>query len=180
MEKDRARLLEILKTKSLFWGTFQLSAGGTSEYYIDARLTTMDPEGSVLIGKRFLEMLQSVGADAIGGPSIGADFIVSVVAAMGFQKGLPIQAFVVRKEPKKHGQKRLIEGNLPDGANVVLVDDVITTGGSVIRAAKAVEESGGKVLKVLCVVDRKEGGAENLGALGIPLEPLFTIDEVLA
>ena len=105
--------------------------------------------------------------------------MVPVVAAWSFQRGRPIDAFVVRKEPKKHGQRRLIEGNLPDDARVVLVDDVITTGGSVIRAVRAVEEEGGKVLKVLCLVDRKEGGAENLAAEGVPLEGVFLIDDVL-
>jgi orotate phosphoribosyltransferase len=180
VEDGKARLLEVLKAKSLFWGEFQLSAGGTSRYYIDGKCTLMDPEGALLIAQQFLGMIQGTGANAIGGPSIGADFIVPVVAAWSFQEGQPLDAFVVRKEPKKHGQRRLIEGNLPDRARAVLVDDVITTGGSVIRAVKAVEEEGGKVLKVLCVVDRREGGVENLGALGIPLEAIFTIDEVLA
>lgn len=180
MQDDRDRLLRILREKSLSRGEFRLSAGGTSTYYIDARLTTMDPEGAFLIAKLLLEMLEDTEVDAIGGPSIGADFIVSVVAARSFEEGRPLQSFVVRKEPKKHGQRRLIEGNLPPKARVVLVDDVITTGRSIIQAAKAVEDEGGEVLKALCLVDRREGGAENLEALGIPLEPVFGIEEVLA
>jgi orotate phosphoribosyltransferase len=180
VKNDRARLLQVLKKKSLFWGEFQLSAGGTSRYYIDAKRTLMDGEGAHLVARLLLEKMEAAGANAVGGPSIGADFIVPVVAAWSFEQGRPVDAFVVRKEPKKHGQRRLIEGNLPDGARVVLVDDVITTGSSVIRAVKAVEEEGGKVLKVFCLVDRKEGGAANLAAAGIPLEGVFTIDEVLA
>ncbi len=179
MREQRARLLEVLKQRSLFWGEFKLSAGGTSRYYIDAKRTLMDAEGAHLVSQLLLSKIEEIGANAIGGPSIGADFIVPAVAAWSFQQGRPIDAFVVRKEPKKHGQRRLIEGNLPDGARAVLVDDVITTGGSIIRATRAVEEEGGKVLKVLCLVDRKEGGAENLAAEGIPLEGIFRIDDVL-
>lgn len=180
VKDDRDRLLKVLKEKSLFWGEFKLSAGGTSRYYIDAKRTLMDPEGALLVARQFFMMIHGAGANAVGGPSIGADFIVPVVAAVSFEEGEPLEAFVIRKEPKKHGQRRLIEGNLPEGAKAVLVDDVITTGGSVVRAVRAVEEEGGKVLKVLCLVDRREGGAENLGALGISLEPVFRIDEVLA
>ncbi len=180
MEEQRARLLEVIKERSLFWGEFELSAGGTSRYYIDAKRTLMDAEGAHLVSRFLLSKMEEVEANAIGGPSIGADFIVPVVAAWSFQEGRPVDAFIIRKEPKKHGQRRLIEGNLRDNARVVLVDDVITTGGSVIRAVRAVEEEGAKVLKVLCLVDRKEGGAENLAAEGICLEGVFTIDEVLA
>jgi orotate phosphoribosyltransferase len=180
MEGERARLLRVLKNRSLFRGEFQLSAGGTSRYYVDAKRTLMDPEGALLVAGEFLRRIERDGADTVGGPSIGADFIVPVVAALSFQRGRPVNAFVVRKEPKKHGQKRLIEGNLPDGARVVLVDDVITTGSSVLRAARAVREEGGRVLRVLCVVDRREGGTEALAAEGVPLEGIFTIDEVLA
>ncbi|MCK4546583.1 MAG: orotate phosphoribosyltransferase [Candidatus Eisenbacteria sp.] len=179
MGNTRARLLHVLRERSLFWGEFQLSAGGTSKYYIDGKRTLMDPEGALLIAQHLFEMIRNTGANAVGGPSIGADFIVPVVAAWSFQQGCPLDAFVVRKEPKKHGQRKLIEGNLPDDASAILVDDVITTGGSVIRAIHAVEEEGGKVLKVLCLVDRREGGDENLAAEGIPLEAIFTIDEVL-
>jgi orotate phosphoribosyltransferase len=179
VQKIRERLLQVLKERSLFWGEFTLSAGGTSRYYIDAKRTLMDAEGAHLVARLLLEKMQEAGANAVGGPSIGADFIVPAVAAWSFQQGHPVEAFVVRKEPKKHGQRRLIEGNLSEGAKAVLVDDVITTGGSVIRAVKAVREEGGEVLKVLCLVDRKEGGAENLAAEGIPLEGIFQIDEIL-
>jgi orotate phosphoribosyltransferase len=180
VDGDRDRLLEVLKEKSLFWGEFKLSAGGTSKYYIDGKRTLMDPEGAFLLAKELFGMIQDTDVNAIGGPSIGADFMVPVVAAWSFQQGRPMASFVVRKEPKSHGQQRLIEGNLPDNALVVLVDDVITTGSSVIRSVNTVKDEGGKVLKVLCLVDRKEGGAENLAAEGIPLESVFTIDEVLA
>ena len=179
MEDRRARLLEVLREKSLFRGEFRLSAGGTSTYYIDGKRTLMDGNGALLVADEFLDRMEAAGAEAVGGPSIGADFIVPVVAARSVQRGRPVQAFIVRKEPKAHGQQRRIEGNLPERARVVLVDDVITTGGSVLRAVQAVEDEGGQVLKVLCLVDRKEGGKETLAARGIPLEGIFTVDEVL-
>ncbi len=176
----RKKLLEIIKKKSLQTNVQRvLTSGRTSTYYIDAKMTTLDPEGAMLVGRMILDVLQSFDIDAIGGYTLGADPIVSVVAALSADTDRPLPAFIVRKEPKKHGERKMIEGPFKQGWKVVVVDDIVTTAGSTLKAIKAVEEEGGEVVLALTIVDRLEGGRENLEKGGYEFLSLFTRDDLL-
>ncbi len=184
MNSERERLLNLLRTLSLRLGNFTLVSGQKSHYYFDSKFTTLDPEGAYLTAGLFLEELRRRGveADAIGGLTLGADPIVAAVAAVSYARRdefAPLRAFIVRKEPKRHGTQRFIEGYEPEaGTPVVIVDDVCTTGGSTLKAVHAAEEAGMKVMAVLCLVDREQGGREALA--GYRFLPLFTSTELLA
>jgi orotate phosphoribosyltransferase len=170
------RLLELIKEKSFKYGDFTLSSGLKSPYYFDGRLTTLWPEGSYLVGKRVFDVVKDAGIDAIGGPTIGADPIVATVALVSHLEGKLIPAFIVRKETKGHGTQRLIEGHLPTGGTVAIVDDVITTGGSIFRAIEAVEVEGCRVGKVIVLLDRNQGGADELRRRGYDFVSLLSAD----
>ncbi len=179
------RLKQRIREKSLFRGQVTLSSGKSSDYYLDCRLTTLDPEGSVLVAHAILELLAAEGirADAIGGMSIGADPIVSAVATLSYLQGRPLRGFLVRKERKEHGRQKRIEGLEPNSARspwrVVIVDDVCTTGKSTLEAIAAAEEEGMKVLAVISLVDREEGGSAELRKK-YPYYAISTARELLA
>jgi len=176
----KAQLLDVVKEKSLLTNVKRvLTSGKTSHYYIDAKMTTLDPKGANLVGRLILEILKPFEFDAIGGYTLGADPIVSVVSALSAESVRPFPAFIVRKEPKKHGERKLIEGPFQTGWNVIVVDDVVTSGGSTLKACKAVEEEGGKVVLTLTIVDRLEGGRENLEGAGYKFISLLTRDDLL-
>jgi orotate phosphoribosyltransferase len=167
----REQLKQLLREKSLWRGKFLLSSGKTSDYYIDCKLTTLDPEGAVLTAYTILELLDEKGiqADAIGGPVLGAVPIVAAVAAVSYlrakveRKGMPLPGFLVRKEPKGHGRQKQIEGiDLGKVRRVVMVDEVCTEGTSIGEALHVVEEQGLKVMAVISLVDREQGGHEKL------------------
>ena len=171
----RERLIELLKEKSVITGVERiLTSGRKSSYYIDCKMTTLDPEGANLVGKLILEALEPYQVDAIGGFTLGADPIVSAVATVSYQLGKPLPAFIVRKEPKKHGEQKMIEGPFKTGWKVAIVDDVCTTGGSILKACRAVEEAGGKVILTMTIVDRLEGGRENIEKNGYKFISLLT------
>jgi len=179
-ENLKAQLIDVVKEKSLITNVERvLTSGKTSHYYIDAKMTTLDPKGAGLIGRLILEILRPYEFDAIGGYTLGADPIVSVVSALSAESARPFPAFIVRKEPKKHGERKLIEGPFQTGWNVIVVDDVVTSGGSTLKACQAVEEEGGKVVLTLTIVDRLEGGRENLEAAGYEFISLLTRDDLL-
>ncbi len=179
MDDDRTRLMTLLRQRSLQTGDFVLSSGKRSDYYIDARRTTMSGEGLRLIGRLGLAALRDAGwrPHAVGGLTLGADPVAYAIACAAEAEG--IDAFTVRKQPKQHGTGRLIEGPFQPGASVVVVEDSMTSGESALRAVAAVREAGGRVRGVLCLVDREEGGRERLEAEGIPLLHLFTARELL-
>jgi orotate phosphoribosyltransferase len=154
------RLRRLLLDRSVRRGDFVLASGQRSSYYIDCRLTTMSAEGQGLIGELGWRALRDAGwrPQAVGGLTMGADPVAYAVASASFGTELVVDAFSVRKEAKAHGTGRVIEGCFAAGADVVIVEDVITTGGSAQRAIAAVEAAGGRVLGVLAVVDREEGG----------------------
>ncbi len=182
MDKEdlRKKLIRLVKEKSLITNVQRiLTSGRTSTYYIDAKMTTLDPQGANLAARLFLEVLKSYDIDAIGGFTLGADPIVSAVAAISVETERPLPAFIVRKEPKKHGERKMIEGPFKTGWKVAVVDDVVTTGGSTLKACKAVEEEGGKVVLTLALVDRLEGGRENLEKNGYTFVPLLTREDLL-
>jgi orotate phosphoribosyltransferase len=161
----RRRLADLLRTLSLVRGDFTLSSGKKSSYYLDCKLTTLHPEGALLTGHCVLELLDEMGvqADAIGGLSMGADPVVSAAIVVSEILKRPLPGFLVRKEAKKHGRHKQIEGiEGVRGKRVVIVDEVCTTGGSTQEAIDAVEREGAEVVAVISVVDREEGGSESL------------------
>ncbi|HEU4587647.1 MAG TPA: orotate phosphoribosyltransferase [Gemmatimonadales bacterium] len=168
------RLERLILERSVRYGDFVLASGQRSSYYIDCRLTTMSAEGMVLIGREGLAALRGAGwnPSSIGGLTMGADPVAYAIAAASFTDQPAIDAFSVRKDPKEHGTRRLIEGNFTPGASVVVVEDVITSGSSARRAIAAVEDGGGKVLGVLAVVDREQGGRDLLEQAGYPVVAL--------
>ena len=176
----RERLKELLRRKSVVRGSFTLASGKTSDYYIDCKLTTLDPEGAVLVGHTVLDLLEKEGiqADAIGGPPIGAHPIVTAVAAVSHLRGKPLPAFLIRKEPKPHGREKQIEGPVNAGARVVIIDDVCTAGGSTEEAIDAARSAGLEVVAVISLVDREQGGSHKLRQKYRYLR-IFTANELL-
>jgi orotate phosphoribosyltransferase len=174
-------LIALIRTHSLRRGRFTLASGAQSDYYIDARLTTMRPEGLRVIGKLALQQFDHLAwqPDAVGGLTLGADPIAYAIAHASAGTARPIRGFTVRKEPKGHGTQRLIEGPLEPGDRVVVVEDVLTTGQSAIRAVEAVRAAGHDVIGVLAIVDREEGGVANLQALGVQAHALAPVSELL-
>ena len=157
------RIREIASEVGAFLrGEFTLTSGKKSNYYFDGKKVTLSPEGAYQVGKVIFDQLAGVGIDAIGGVPVGAYPMVAAVALVSHLEGKPIPAFMVREETKEHGTKRKIEGHLKEGSRVALVDDVITTGGSLLRAIEAVEMAKCKVVKVVALVDRHEGGSDRL------------------
>lgn len=177
----KQNLKDLLTARSLQRGDFVLSSGQHSSFYIDARLTTMSGEGLALIGALGLDRLaaRQWAPRAVGGLTLGADPVAYALAAAARSRGLPLDAFTVRKQPKTHGTGKRIEGCFVAGAPVVIVEDVITTGGSAREAIVAVESAGGQVLGVLAVVDREEGGRGVLERAGYAVEALMTASELL-
>lgn len=157
------KILEIAYEVGAFLrGEFTLTSGKKSNYYFDGKKLTLSPEGAYWVGKTVFDELTKIGVDAVGGVATGAYPIVTAVALVSHLEGKPIPSFIVREEPKEHGTKRQIEGHLKEGSRVAIVDDVITTGGSVLRAIEAVEAVNCKVVKVIVLVDRHEGGSDRL------------------
>lgn len=182
MNKDllKEELIKIIREKSLITNVKRvLTSGRTSNYYIDAKMTTLDPMGANLTARLLLDILKEFDIDAIGGYTLGADPIVSAVAALSVETDRPLPAFIVRKEPKKHGERKMIEGPFKLGWKVAVVDDVVTSGGSTLKACQAVEEEGGKVVIALALVDRLEGGRENLESKGYKFISLLTREDLL-
>jgi orotate phosphoribosyltransferase len=175
-EEDRAALYRLLLTRSFQFGEFVLSSGKKSSYYFDGKQVTLHPEGAYLVARAVLEKIRGKGVQALGGPIIGADPIVGSVAVVCALKRLDLGLFLVRKDAKQHGKRRRIEGPpLAPGTRVAVVDDVLTTGGSIFNAVEAVQEAGCKVVTAVVLVDRREGGTEFLKNMGIAVDPIFTI-----
>ena len=178
----REQLANLLRAKSLVRGEFTLSSGKKSNYYLDCKLTTLDPEGALLTGYCVLELLDEmrVKPDAIGGLSMGADPLVTAAGVVSAIEKRPLPGFLIRKEAKKHGRERQIEGlENPRGKKVVIVDEVCTTGGSTQEAIDAAEHAGCEVIAVISLVDREEGGSEMLRAK-YNYRSIFTDRELLA
>ena len=177
--KDKARLLQIIKQKSLLKGEFKLVSGATSNYYLDMKPTTFDPEGAALVAEVVYQMLKEDGdVVAIGGLELGAVPIIAAVCARSSRER-PVDGFVVRKEKKGHGTNQKIDGNFKPNTIVILFDDVTTKGGSVLQAVRAVREQGATVKRVITLVDRLEGATENLRKEGLELEALYTARDLL-
>lgn len=180
-----ARLIALLADRSAKRGDFVLASGRRSTLYVDCRLTTMHPEGQLLIGRVALAALRASGwpIDAVGGLTLGADpisYAIAHASALAAERGdgEMVRSFTVRKEAKQHGTGKLIEGAFLPGDKVVVVEDVITTGGSALKAVDAIRAAGGEVLGVLALVDRQEGGREALEAAGLKVLSLVTAEQL--
>jgi orotate phosphoribosyltransferase len=178
----KEELRSLLKKKSVCHGEFTLASGAKSDFYVDARVTTLDPRGARLIGQVGWELVKQMmtrlgrKAKAIGGLTMGADPIALAIgiAAQEEDSSTPLQVFTVRKKAKDHGRLKRIEGNFSAGDSVVVVEDVITTGASAIQAIEAIVEAGGQIAFVIALVDREEGGRQNIERLGHVVVPIFT------
>lgn len=177
----RAELLRLIKETAFIEGDVTLASGKKSTFYIDGKQVTLNPKGAYLTASLILDLLDDVEVDAIGGPAIGADPILGAMAVLCFERGRNMSFFMVRKEPKGHGRRQLIEGPpLRNGSKVVVLEDVVTTGGSIVRAIDAVKgECDAMVVKAVAIVDREEGAEEALRRLGIPLCSVFKARELV-
>lgn len=179
--QDRAQLKSLLRTYSVRFGEFKLASGQTSNVYIDCRLTTCRAAAMPLIGRLFLQKMEEHGWQpaAVGGLTMGADPIAMAIAHESPSTGRPVDAFVIRKETKKHGTMKFVEG-LPqtEGLPVVVLDDVCTTGGSTITAIERAREAGLQILGVICLVDREVGASANIEALNCAFDRIFTLSEL--
>ena len=173
------RLLEIIRQKSFLRGQFKLASGAISDYYLDMKPTSFDPEGASLIAEIVCGKLVLDTADAIGGLELGAVPIVAAVCAHSWPSH-PIKGFVVRKEKKGHGTDQKIDGNFTPGMKVVLIEDVTTKGGSVMQAVRAVRAQGAQVMRIITIVDRQEGAKDNLKKEGLELDAIFTTADLMA
>ncbi|WP_435016818.1 orotate phosphoribosyltransferase [Tundrisphaera sp. TA3] len=177
---DRDGLIAQLKRDALRTGTFTLASGRTSHYYVDGRTVTLSAEGAALVGAGVLDAMSDLpGVAAIGGLTMGADPIVGATLAVAGLGGRPdLRGFLVRKESKGHGTGKLVEGPIATGLDVVIVDDVATTGGSSLQAVAAVEAMGCRVVRVIVVLDRLEGAAAAFAAKGLDFRSLVTIRDL--
>jgi len=170
------RIREIASEVGAFLtGEFTLTSGKKSNYYIDGKKITLSPEGAYLVGKAIFDELIKTGVDAIGGVATGAYPMVTAVALVSHLEGKPIPAFIVREVTKEHGTMRQIEGQLKEGSRVAIVDDVLTTGGSVLKAIEEVETVNCKLVKVIVLVDRREGGSDRLKKEGYDFTALLNV-----
>lgn len=187
VEEAEKRLLEMIRERAYRYSPdapFQLSSGRLSPHYVDLRALLCMPEALVATGtiifrriKQF-ERKSDTKVRAIGGPAEGAIPIASAVAYYSHEASEPIETFYIRKEPKKHGLKKWVEGHNAEGSRVVIVDDVVTTGDSTLKAIQAAEEQGFQVAMIIVLVDRLEGGHDKLASLGIPYDAIFTLNDI--
>ena len=178
----KKQLMQLIFEKAFKYSeepVFKLVSGRMSNYYFNCKAVTLHPEGMYLIGNIIFDMIRESGAKGIGGLTLGADPIADAVAYTSYLKKEPVEAFVVRKTAKSHGTMQWIEGNVKAGDKVVIVDDVITTGKSTIEAINRAEEAGLDIVKVIALIDRQEGGKENIEALGPTVAAVITREEVM-
>ncbi len=176
----REQLLSLLKKEAFFKKKITLSSGKTSNYYLDVRKVSLTPAGVYLISQLIFDLIKDEGVSAIGGPTLGADPIVGGVCFLAHQKGVKLKGFLIRKSPKAHGQQQMIEGpGLLAQDKVVLIDDVATSGSSIVKAVEVLKAENIKIVKAIVVVDREEGAKETLQELGCPLVSLFKKSDFL-
>jgi orotate phosphoribosyltransferase len=176
---DRNRLIELFRISgALKLGEFVLASGRTSNYFLDGKLVTLHSEGLRLVAEGLFELLHDVEFDAVGGMSMGADPIVAGMLTVAAERGSVLDGWLVRKQAKGRGTNKSVEGPVREGAKVVVIDDVVTTGGSAIESVERIREAGGNVVQVVGIVDRLEGGAENFAAHKLPFCSLLTIRDL--
>jgi len=178
----KQRLAEIILEKSFQYRDnppFTLASGKTSSYYFNCKTTTMDPEGMYLIGNIIFDMLGDADISAAGGLTLGADPIANALSLISYQKKKPIKSFVVRKDVKDHGTKKAVEGNVTTGERVVIIEDVITTGGSTITAIEIARKAGLVIDRIIALIDREEGGRENIKKYVDRVDAVLTRSEIM-
>jgi len=172
-------LAKLLEKRSLRRGEFTLASGRTSSYYIDGKLTCLDPHGATAIAEAILAEIADLKVDAVGGMDMGATPIVGSVAVASLRAGRPLPTFVVRKEAKAHGTMKLIEGPIPaTPSKVVVIDDVVTSGESILKAIDAVQKAGHEVVLAIAVLDRGAGAVDALARRKVPYRPLVTLTDI--
>src|SRR5512146_2866913 len=183
VEQDRPRLLQLLRELSFERRKVVLASGKESDFYVDCKRTALTAEGHVLVGRLLFERVRAIRplVRAVGGLTLGADPIASAIALTSFLAGEPVDAFIVRKEPKGHGTGQWIEGRrtIPDGSRVVVLEDVVTTGGSALKAIERCRAERLEVVGCFALVDRNEGGREAIEASGVPLDALFAREDFI-
>jgi orotate phosphoribosyltransferase len=177
----KEELFHLVKRLSFKTGDFILASGQRSNYYVDCRLSTLDGRGAYLIGHLMHELLENLNIDAVGGMTLGADPMISSVIYRSAAVGHPIPGFIVRKEAKGHGAARQIEGHIAPWMRVALVEDVVTTGGSTLKAIEAIQKAYPtvQIVQILSIIDRNAGGAEAFSRLQIPFQALYNVKEFL-
>lgn len=177
----KKKLARILLEKSYMEGDFTLTSGRKSDYYFDCRQSSLHPEGAFLIGSIFFDMLKEMDVQAVAGMTMGADPLVTSTSLAAFISKRFLPALIVRKEAKKHGAGRAVEGlgNVKDGDSVILLEDVVSTGGSVLKACEHVQNAGLNVQGIFCILNREEGGADAIKAAGYSLQSIFTRKQLL-
>ncbi|MFA6216932.1 MAG: orotate phosphoribosyltransferase [Candidatus Omnitrophota bacterium] len=175
----KIKLIALLKKEAFKKGTFILSSGKESNYYLDGRIITLTPEGAYLVASIILKLVENQPIDAIGGPTLGADPIVGAIAALSHIQGVPLKTFIVRKAVKDHGMQRQVEGPaLKEKSRVILVDDVATSGKALLEAKEALDKIGVIIDRAIVIVDRNEGARESLAKVNLKLESIFTIKDL--
>ncbi len=172
---DKQALMDLIREKALKFGEFTLVSGKKAKYYLDGKQVTLDSAGAKLVGEGILDLLGDKLPTAVGGMAIGADPITAAVITMAGVRGLSLKGILVRKQAKEHGTQKFVEGPVQPGDDVVIVEDVVTTGGSSLDAIDRVEAAGLKVTRVIAIIDRMEGGAEAFAKRGYPFTSLLTI-----
>lgn len=174
---DRQALLDLIKQQALKFGDFTLASGKKASFYLDCRQVTLDAQGAKLIGEGMLELMADNMPELVGGMAIGADPITAAILTLAGINNIPLRGVMVRKEPKGHGLGKHVEGPFREGERLVIVEDVVTTGGSSLKAIEHCEAVGLKVDRVLAIIDRLEGGREAFAERGYELTTLFTIKD---
>ena len=175
---DESRLLELIKEKALAFGDFTLASGAKAKYYLDLRRLTLDGEGANQIAAGFLSKIGDDLPDAVGGMAIGADPISAAIITLAWQQGKPLKGFIVRKEAKQHGTGKQVEGPVAADQIAVMVEDVITTGGSSLKAIQHVRDFGMTVDRIIAIVDRGTNSAETFAKVGVKFESLFHVSQL--
>ena len=178
MQYNRQALIDLIGDKALEFGDFTLASGKKASFYLDCRKITLDSLGANLVAAGMLDLMAEDYPDAVGGMAIGADPITGAIITCAGQTGRPLRGFIVRKEAKQHGKGQAVEGPVRAGDRVVIVEDVVTTGGSALRAIDAAREFGLDVIGALTIIDRLAGGADAFAAQGVPLRSLLTIEDL--
>jgi orotate phosphoribosyltransferase len=181
MDRDyEQRLFDLLFKRAFILGEVDLSSGAKSNFYIDGKMVAGSPEGAFLLGEVLYDHIKDFEFDAIGGLAVGAVPIVTSVVISCYRHERSVEGFWVREERKSHGTRKLIEGRLPEHANVIIVDDVVTSGNSVLKAIDAIEAKGARVVRVVAIVDREEGAAETLKSRGYSYDSIFSKEHFFA
>ncbi len=175
---DQQRLIELVKQHALRFGDFTLASGKKASYYLDCRKLTLDSEGANVIAQGILETMGDNLPDAVGGMAIGADPITAAVITCGWQSGKPLKGFIVRKEAKTHGTGQQVEGPIESGQTAVMMEDVVTTGGSSLKAIEYARAFGLKVDRIIAIVDRGENSAEIFDDVGVKFTSLLHVNDL--